>query len=75
MHRIDQTLTLGSREVATSRSRWVSVEAFIDSVPESLNQHQFEQVIPEHQREKIAYIVDKISEVMTLTGKCLVNIP
>ena len=57
VHRIDQTLTLGSREVATSKSRLDSVEALIDSIAESLNQHQ--QEIPEPQREKIVQILDK----------------
>ena len=57
MHRIDQTLTLGSREVANSRSRLVSIETFIDSIADSLNQH--EQEIPEPQREKIVQILDK----------------
>ena len=57
VHRIDQTLTLGSREVATSSSRLDYVEALIDSITESLNQH--EQEIPEPQREKIVQILDK----------------
>ena len=39
VHRIEQTLTLGAREVATPRSRLDSVEAFIDSIADSLNQH------------------------------------
>ena len=37
VHGIDQTLTLGSREVATSRSRLDYVEAFIDSIADSVN--------------------------------------
>jgi len=57
VHRIDQTLTLGSREVVTSRSRLDSVEALIDSIADSLNQH--EQHLPELQREKIVQILDK----------------
>ena len=57
VHRTDQTLTLGSREVVTSSSRLDSVEALIDSIAESLNQH--EQDLPEPQREKIVQILDK----------------
>ena len=57
VHRVEQILTLGSREVATSRSRLDFVEAFIDSIVDCVNQH--EQEIPEPQREKIVHILDK----------------
>ena len=51
VHRIDQRLTLGSREVASSRCRLDSVEALINSIADSLKPH--EQEIPEPQKEKI----------------------
>ena len=56
VYRTDQTITLGSREVGTSSSRQSTVEAFIDSVAESLNQHESE--LPDSQREKIVQILD-----------------
>jgi len=48
---------LGSRKVGTPCSRLDSVEALIDSIAESLTQH--EQDLPEPQREKIVQILDK----------------
>ena len=52
-----EVVTLGSREVVTSSSRLDSVEALIDNIAESLNQH--EQDLPEPQREKIVQILEK----------------
>ena len=63
VHKTYQTLTLGSREVATSNSRLDSVEALIDSIAESVNQH--EQDFPEPQRGKIVQILDR-----QLTNTC-----
>ena len=40
VYRSNQTLTLGSREVVTYCSRLDSVEALIDSIADSLNQHE-----------------------------------
>ena len=57
VHRIDQTLTLGSREFTTSYSRLDTVEALNDSIADSLNQHG--QDLPEPQRENIVRILDK----------------
>ena len=57
VHRTDQILTLGSREVGISSSILDSVEALVDSIAESLNQH--EQDLPEPQREKIVQILDR----------------
>ena len=42
MIRADQTITRRFREVCTSNSRLDIVEAFIDSVAKSLNQHESE---------------------------------
>ena len=59
VYRTDKRLTLGSSQVPTSSSRLDSVEALIESIADSLNQHQFEQEVPEQQREKIAQILDR----------------
>ena len=57
VHRTDRFFTLGSREVGTSSSRLDRVEAFIESIAESLNQHV--QELPESQREMIVEILDR----------------
>ena len=51
MFRVDQTDTLGSREVCTSRSKLDRVEALIDSIADSLNYHGPE--MSDAEREKI----------------------
>ena len=60
---------MGSREVVTSCSRLDSVEALIDNIAESLNQH--EQDIREPQREKIVQILDK--PLVDTCDACLEN--